>query len=98
MTLAQREQPRGRSGETFSKIQRSRQPGATATPTTEILISPRMGLWAPKLWCRPSARRCPMTMQSDHHARGLSDNPGAQLALLIVAVIMLIAIGWFYFQ
>jgi hypothetical protein len=39
-----------------------------------------------------------MTMQSDHHAHGLSDNPGAQLALLTVAVIMLMAIGWFYFQ
>ena len=39
-----------------------------------------------------------MTMQSDHHAHGLSDNPGAQLALLTVAVITLIAVGWFYFQ
>jgi hypothetical protein len=39
-----------------------------------------------------------MTMPSDHHAQRLSDNPGAQLALLTTAVIMLIAIGWFYFQ
>jgi hypothetical protein len=37
-----------------------------------------------------------MTMPSDHHAQRLSDNPGAQLALLTTAVIMLIAIGWFY--
>ncbi len=42
--------------------------------------------------------RCPMTMQSDHHAHRLSDNPAAQLALLATAVILLIAIGWFYFQ
>ncbi len=40
----------------------------------------------------------PMTMQSDHHAHRLSDNPAAQLALLATAVILLIAIGWFYFQ
>jgi hypothetical protein len=31
-------------------------------------------------------------------SHGLSDNPGAQLALLTVAIIVLIAIGWFYFQ
>ena len=39
-----------------------------------------------------------MTMQSDHHPHRLSDNPAAQLALLATAVILLIAIGWFYFQ
>ncbi len=39
-----------------------------------------------------------MTMHSDHHAHRLSDNPAAQLALLATAVIMLTAIGWFYFQ
>jgi hypothetical protein len=37
-------------------------------------------------------------MQSDHPDHGLSDNPGAQLALLTTAVFTLIAIGWFYFQ
>jgi hypothetical protein len=37
-------------------------------------------------------------MPSDHHAHRLSDNPGAQLALLTTAVTMLLAIGWFYFQ
>ena len=42
--------------------------------------------------------KCPMTMQSDHHTHRLSDNPAAQFALLATAVIMLIAIGWFYFQ
>ncbi len=39
-----------------------------------------------------------MTMQSDHHPHRLSDNPAAQFALLATAVILLIAIGWFYFQ
>ncbi len=39
-----------------------------------------------------------MTMQSDLHAHRFSDNPAAQLALLTTAVILLVAIGWFYFQ
>jgi len=37
-------------------------------------------------------------MQSDHPPHRLSDNPAAQLALLTTAVILLVAIGWFYFQ
>ena len=39
-----------------------------------------------------------MTMQSDHHAHRLSDNPATQFALLTAAVITLIAIGYIYFQ
>jgi hypothetical protein len=37
-----------------------------------------------------------MTMQSDHHGRGLSDNLGAQLTLMTVALITVVAIAWFY--
>ena len=39
-----------------------------------------------------------MTMPSDHHPHRLSDNPGAQFALLATAVLMLVAIGLFYFH
>ena len=56
---------------------------------------PAVGLSAPSEF---GDGKCPMTMQSDHHTHRLSDNPAAQFALLATAVIMLIAIGWFYFQ
>jgi len=61
----------------------------------QILISLRRG-YRPRQ--NLATGRCPMTMQSDHHAHRLSDNPAAQLTLLATAVILLIAIGWFYFQ
>ncbi len=66
-----------------------------AIPYHQIFISLRMGAIGPSEF---GDGGCPMTMQSDHHAHRLSDNPAAQLALLTTAVIMLIAIGWFYFQ
>jgi hypothetical protein len=35
-------------------------------------------------------------MQSDHHGRGLANNIAAQMALLAIAVVVLIAIAWFF--
>lgn len=67
----------------------------SAIPYRQIFISLRIGAIGPSEF---GDGRCPMTMQSDHHAHRLSDNPAAQLALLATAVILLIAIGWFYFQ
>jgi hypothetical protein len=66
-----------------------------ATARDQILIILR---WGYRPLQNLATGKCPMTMQSDHHAHHLSDNPAAQLALLATAVIMLIAIGWFYFQ
>jgi hypothetical protein len=37
-----------------------------------------------------------MTMQSEHHGHGLANNMAAQMAILGVAVVVLIAIAWFY--
>jgi len=39
-----------------------------------------------------------MIAPRDHDAHRLSDNPGAQFALLAAAVLTLVAIGWVYFQ
>ncbi len=37
-----------------------------------------------------------MTMQSEHHGHGLSDNLAAQVMLASVALIAVVAIAWFY--
>ncbi len=37
-----------------------------------------------------------MTMQSEHHGHGLANNIVAQMTLLGIAVVVLIAIAWFY--
>jgi len=41
-------------------------------------------------------RRYPMTMQSNQPNHGLANNMAAQMALLAVVVVALIAIAWFY--
>ena len=37
-----------------------------------------------------------MTMQSNQHGRGLSDNVGAQLTLMTVGLLAVVVIAWFY--
>jgi hypothetical protein len=37
-----------------------------------------------------------MTMQSNQQGHGLSDNVGAQLTLMTVALIAVVVIAWFY--
>lgn len=58
---------------------------------------PAQGRMAPRASVRHWRGDASMSM-SNHHAHPFSDNPGAQLALLTAAVLILAAIGWFYFH
>ena len=71
---------------------------APRPPSDQILTNLRMRTIEPSALVPAFRAELPMTTPSDYHAQRLSDNAGVQLALLATAVIMLIAIGWFYFQ
>ena len=41
-------------------------------------------------------RRSPMTMQSEQDHRGFMQTAGGQITLLVVALIVLLALAWYY--